>query len=78
MTLQLLLTRLTTRCNMLNCMIRESNNKDEVLAINWDTQLLPQYQERFNEIMTAAISIAESMAEAMKPDKNIADENNEE
>lgn len=78
MTLQLLLTRLTTRCNMLNCMIRESNNKDEVLVINWDTQLLPQYQDRFNEIMTAAISIAESMAEAMKPDKNIADENNEE
>ena len=78
MTLQLLLTRLTTRCNMLNCMIRESNNKDEVLAINWDTQLLPQYQERFDEIMTTAISIAESMAEAMKPDKNIADENNEE
>lgn len=78
MTLQLLLTRLTTRCNMLNCMIRESNNKDKVLAINWDTQLLPQYQERFDEIMTTAISIAESMAEAMKPDKNIADENNEE
>lgn len=70
MTLQLLLTRLTTRCNMLNCMIRESNNKDEVLAINWDTQLLPQYQERFNEIMTAATSIAESMAEAMMPQQD--------
>lgn len=68
MTLQLKLTRLTTKCNMLNCMIRGCSNKDDVLAINWDTTLTPEYQERFDTIMTTAIEIAEAMAAAMKPE----------
>ena len=68
MTLQLKLTRLTTKCNMLNCMIRECNDKDEVLAITWDTQLTEEYQNRYNEIVTASITIAQAMAEAMKPE----------
>lgn len=68
MTLQLKLTRLTTKCNMLNCMIRGCSNKDDVLGINWDTGLTPEYQERFDTIMTTAIEIAEAMAEAMKPE----------
>ena len=67
MTLQLKLTRLTTKCNMLNCMIRESNDKDDVLLINWDTQLTEEYQQRYNEIVTTAIETAQAMAEAMKP-----------
>ena len=68
MTLQLKLTRLTTKCNMLNCMIRECNDKDEVLAITWETQLTEEYQNRYNEIVTASITIAQAMAEAMTPE----------
>lgn len=68
MTLQLKLTRLTTKCNMLNCMIRDYTSKDDVLAINWDTQLLEQYQERYDEIVTASVGIAQAMAEAMRPE----------
>lgn len=68
MTLQLRLTRLTTKCNMLNCMIRSCENKDDVLAINWDTSLTTEYQERFDTIMTTAIEIAEAMAHAMQPE----------
>lgn len=67
MTLQLRLTRLTTKCNMINCMIRSCENKDDVLAINWDTELPTEYQERYDEIMTTAVEIAEAMAEAMRP-----------
>lgn len=67
MTLQLRLTRLTTKCNMLNCMIRSCENKDDVLVINWDTELSTEYQERYDEIMTTAVEIAEAMAEAMRP-----------
>ena len=52
---------------MLNCMIRESNDKDDVLLINWDTQLTEEYQQRYNEIVTTAIETAQAMAEAMKP-----------
>ena len=68
MTLQLRLTRLTTKCNMLNCMIRACDNKEDVLAINWDTTLPAEYQERYDEIMTAAVAIAEAMAHAMAPE----------
>ena len=75
MTLQLRLTRLTTKCNMLNCMIRECENKDDVLAITWDTPLKEEYQNRYNEMITTAIETAQAMAEAMKPD-TILDDNN--
>ena len=68
MTLQLKLTRLTTKCNMLNCMIRECEDKDSVLDITWETQLTEEYQDRYNEIVTASITIAQAMAEAMAPD----------
>lgn len=68
MTLQLKLTRLTTKCNMLNCMIRGCKNKEDVLAINWDTALTTEYQERFDTIMTTAVEIAEAMAHAMQPE----------
>ena len=74
MTLQLKLTRLTTKCNMLNCMIRECTNKDDILAINWDTQLLLEYQERYDEIVTASVEIAEAMAHAMTPGYTPEDE----
>ena len=80
MTLQLKLTRLTTKCNMLNCMIRECNDKDEVLAITWETQLTEEYQNRYNEIVTASITIAQAMAEAMTPKttEDVVDEETEE
>lgn len=68
MTLQLKLTRLTTKCNMLNCMIRECNSKGDVLAINWDTELLLEYQERYDQIVTASVEIAQAMAHAMQPE----------
>lgn len=68
MTLQLKLTRLTTKCNMLNCMIRECEDKNSVLEITWDTQLTEELQNRYNEIVTASITIAQAMAEAMAPD----------
>ena len=69
MTLQLRLTRLTTKCNMLNCMIRGADSKEDVLAITWDTQLTEEYQQRYNEIITIAIETAQAMAEAMRPNK---------
>lgn len=67
MTLQLRLTRLTTKCNMLNCMIRECEDKDDVLAITWDTPLKEEYQNRYNEMVTSAIETAQAMAAAMQP-----------
>lgn len=68
MTLQLRLTRLTTKCNMLNCMIRECEGKDDVLAITWDTPLSEEYQNRYNEMITSAIETAQAMAAAMTPE----------
>lgn len=68
MILQLKLTRLTTKCNMLNCMIRECEDKDSVLDITWDTQLTEEYQDRYNQIVTASIAIAQAMAAAMTPE----------
>lgn len=70
MTLQLKLTRLTTKCNMLNCMIRDSATKEAVLAIGWNTELPTEYQNRYNQIVTASIAIAQAMAEAMMPQQD--------
>ena len=67
MTLQLRLTRLTTKCNMLNCMIRDCNSKEDVLAISWNTQLTQAYQQRYDEIVTVSVEIAQAMAQAMMP-----------
>ena len=67
MTLQLRLTRLTTKCNMLNCMVRDCISKEGVFAITWDTQLTQEYQQRYNEIVTVSVNIAQAMAEAMMP-----------
>lgn len=78
MTLQLRLTRLTTKCNMLNCMIRACENKEDVLAITWDTTLPTEYQERYDEIMTTAVEIAEAMARAMTPEVEPEDGSEEE
>ena len=78
MTLQLRLTRLTTKCNMLNCMVRACTTKDEVLAITWEMQLPPEYQERFDEIMTVSATIAQEMADAMKPRQDVIIDNDTE
>ena len=79
MTLQLRLTRLTTKCNMLNCMIRDCNTKEDVLAITWDTELTQEYQTRYNEIVTVSMEIAQAMAEAMMPpQEEVEPEENEE
>lgn len=67
MTLQLRLTRLTTKCNMLNCMIRDADNKDDVFDISWNTQLTQEYQARYDEIVAVSVAIAQAMAEAMMP-----------
>ena len=68
MTLQLRLTRLTTKCNMLNCMVRDCESKDDVFDITWDTLLTQEYQQRYNEIVTVSIAIAQAMAQAMQPE----------
>lgn len=67
MILQLKLTRLTTKCNMLNCMIRDCSDKESALAITWNTELTEEYQNRYNEIVTVSIEIAQAMAAAMQP-----------
>lgn len=67
MILQLKLTRLTTKCNMLNCMIRDCMDKESALAITWNTELTEEYQNRYNEIVTVSIEIAQAMAAAMQP-----------
>lgn len=80
MILQLKLTRLTTKCNMLNCMIRDCRDKESVLTITWNTELTEEYQNRYNEIVTVSIEIAQAMAEAMTPEttEDVVDEETEE
>lgn len=78
MTLQLKLTRLTTKCNMFNCMIRTMNTKEDILAVSWTDQLPEEYQQRYDEIMTVAVATAEAMAEAMKPHQSVIPDDDEE
>ena len=77
MILQLKLTRLTTKCNMLNCMIRDCRDKESVLAITWNTELTEEYQNRYNEIVTISIEIAQAMAAAMQPQPEAVDTTDE-
>lgn len=74
MTLQLKLTRLVTKCNMLNCMIKEMNNKEDVLNVSWSDELTGTYLEQYNTIVAASVAIANAMAEAMQPTDDPTDE----
>lgn len=66
-TLQLKLTYLTTRCNFMNMWIRGVETKEELLQINWDTELPADYQAQVNEIYTQALGIVNKIKEKFVP-----------
>lgn len=66
-TLQLQLTYLTTRCNFMNMWIRGIETKEEMLQINWDTELPEDYQAQVNEIYMQALGIVNKIKEKFTP-----------
>ena len=69
-TLQLRLTYLVTRCNYMNMWIRSIQTKDELLQINWETELPEEYQEQVNNIYSQALQIFEHIKEKFLPADN--------
>lgn len=56
-TLQVRLTYLTTRCNFMNVWLRSITDKDQLLQINWDTELPEEYDQQVNEIYSQSLTI---------------------
>lgn len=62
-TLQLQLTYLTTRCNFMRMWIKGINTKEELLTINWNTELPEEYQQQVNEIYQQSLVIIQTIKE---------------
>ena len=62
-TLQVRLTYLTTRCNFMNMWIKSIQTKEELMTINWDTQLPEEYETQVNDIYQQALGIVNVMKE---------------
>ncbi|MDD3121937.1 MAG: hypothetical protein PHC62_00310 [Candidatus Izemoplasmatales bacterium] len=67
-TLQLMLTRKTTYCNMLNIHIRSLNTREELMECCYGMDLPEDLQNDFNEIVAASMVIVNTnLAEYMPP-----------
>ena len=51
MTLQLRLTKLITRCNFLNIWIKSIETKEELMSIDYNSELPMEYQEQVDNIV---------------------------
>lgn len=60
-TLQLRLTYLTTRCNFMNMWIKSVPTKEELLTINWQSELPEFYQNQVNEIYSQSLQIMQAI-----------------
>lgn len=76
MTLHLRLTQLTTRCNYLNMWIRNTQSKEELMNISYESTLPTEYQEQVDSIMASAIDIVDALRSKYLPNSN-AGENGE-
>lgn len=65
-----------TRVNMLNNWIRSLNNKEEMLEIKYDSELPQSYQEQYQNIITNAAALIESIKARFFPDIPAASEEN--
>ena len=65
MTLQLRLTYLTTRCNQLNMWIKETQTKEELMQITWESELPEVFQDNLNYIYNYALYIMQKVSEAI-------------
>ena len=65
-----------TRVNMLNNWIRSLNNKEEMLEIKYDSELPQSYQEQYQNIITNAAALIESIKARFFPDIPAALEEN--
>ena len=65
-----------TRVNMLNNWIRSLNNKEEMLEIKYDSELPQSYQEQYQNIITNAAGLIESIKARFFPDIPAAPEEN--
>lgn len=66
-TLQVRLTYLVTRCNYLTKWIRTMTTKEELLEVNWKTELPEEYQQQVNEIYSQALQIFEKIKARFLP-----------
>lgn len=66
-TLQIRLTYLTTRCNFMNRWINTIETKEELLTINWDTELPEEYMEQVNEIYSQSLAILKAIEDKFIP-----------
>ena len=76
-TLQVRLTYLTTRCNFMNVWLRSITDKDQLLQINWDTELPEEYNQQVSEIYSQSLTIMNEIKNKFIPQEQEDEENEE-
>lgn len=73
-TLQVRLTYLTTRCNFMNVWIRSIATKEELLQINWQTELPQEYAEQVSAIYAQSLAIMNAIKDKFIPQPDPEDD----
>lgn len=76
MTLQTRLTYLTTRGNAFNMWIQNTQTKEELMNITWESELPQEYQENVETIYSYALYIAEEVAKVFHVEERQAAKTN--
>ena len=69
MTLRMFAVEVQTRVNMLKNYIRTINDKATLMTITYNTPLPEEYQNRYDEIITASMEVAETLRHKYFPDE---------
>lgn len=69
MTLRMMAVEVQTRVNLLKNYIRTINDKATLMTITYNTPLPEEYQNRYDEIITASMEVAETLRHKYFPDE---------
>lgn len=69
MTLRMFAVEVQTRVNMLKNYIRTINDKATLMTITYNTSLPEEYQNRYDEIITASMEVMETLKHKYFPDE---------
>lgn len=69
MTLRMMAVEVQTRVNLLKNYIRTINDKATLMTITYNTPLPEEYQNRYDEIITASMEVAEALRHKYFPDE---------
>ena len=69
--------QIQTRVNMLNNWIRSLNDKEELLEIEYDSELPEQYEQQYETVIAASLEMINNIKRQFFPEESNEDNENE-